>query len=30
MSTLHLDPVVESTPTARHWVAAQLRDVPAT
>ncbi|MGO8863384.1 MAG: SpoIIE family protein phosphatase [Acidimicrobiales bacterium] len=28
MSTLHLDPVVESTPTARHWVAAHLRDVP--
>ena len=29
MSTLHLEPIVESTPTARHWVAEQLRDVPA-
>lgn len=29
MSTLHLDPIVESTPTARHWIADQLRDVPA-
>ncbi len=29
MSTLHLEPVVESTPTARHWIAAQLHDVPA-
>jgi anti-sigma regulatory factor (Ser/Thr protein kinase) len=27
MSTLHLDPVVESTPVARHWIAAHLRDV---
>ena len=29
MSTLHLEPVVESTPLARHWVAAHLRDLPA-
>ena len=29
MSTLHLDPVVESTPVARHWVTAHLRDMPA-
>ncbi len=29
MSTLHLDPIVESTPTARHWIADRLRDVPA-
>ena len=29
MSTLHLEPIVESTPTARHWVTEQLRDVPA-
>jgi len=29
MSTLHLEPVVESTPTARHWIAAHLRDLPA-
>ncbi len=29
MSTLHLDPVVESTPVARHWVAAHLRDIPS-
>jgi anti-sigma regulatory factor (Ser/Thr protein kinase) len=29
MSTLHLEPAVESTPVARHWVAAHLRDVPA-
>ena len=29
MSTLHLEPVVESTPVARHWVAAHLRDLPA-
>ena len=29
MSTLHLEPVVESTPVARHWVGAHLRDVPA-
>lgn len=28
MSTLHLEPVVESTPLARHWVAAHLRDLP--
>jgi anti-sigma regulatory factor (Ser/Thr protein kinase) len=28
-STLNLEPVVESTPVARHWVAAHLRDVPA-
>ena len=29
MTTLHLEPVVESTPLARHWVAAHLRDLPA-
>ncbi len=29
MATLHLEPVVESTPMARHWVAAHLRDLPA-
>ena len=29
MSTLHLEPLVESTPLARHWVAAHLRDVPS-
>ena len=29
MSSLHLEPVVESTPVARHWVAAHLRDLPA-
>jgi GAF domain-containing protein/anti-sigma regulatory factor (Ser/Thr protein kinase) len=29
MSTLHLEPVVESTPVARHWVVAHLRDLPA-
>jgi anti-sigma regulatory factor (Ser/Thr protein kinase) len=29
MSTLHLEPVVESTPVARHWIAAHLRDLPA-
>jgi anti-sigma regulatory factor (Ser/Thr protein kinase) len=29
MSTLHLEPVVESTPVARHWLVAHLRDVPA-
>ena len=29
MSTLHLEPVVESTPLARNWVAAHLRDLPA-
>ncbi len=28
MSTLRLEPVVESTPTARHWVTEQLSDVP--
>jgi hypothetical protein len=28
MSTLRLDPVVESTPMARHWITAHLRDVP--
>ena len=28
MSTLRLEPVVESTPTARHWVTEQLHDVP--
>jgi GAF domain-containing protein/anti-sigma regulatory factor (Ser/Thr protein kinase) len=28
MSTLHLEPVVESTPIARHWVSAHLRDLP--
>jgi GAF domain-containing protein/anti-sigma regulatory factor (Ser/Thr protein kinase) len=28
MPTLHLEPVVESTPAARHWVTAHLRDVP--
>jgi GAF domain-containing protein/anti-sigma regulatory factor (Ser/Thr protein kinase) len=29
MSTIHLEPVVESTPSARHWVTGLLRDVPA-
>jgi GAF domain-containing protein/anti-sigma regulatory factor (Ser/Thr protein kinase) len=29
MSTLHLEPVIESTPVARHWVAAHLRGLPA-
>jgi GAF domain-containing protein/anti-sigma regulatory factor (Ser/Thr protein kinase) len=29
MATLHLEPVVESTPIARHWVAAHLRDLPS-
>jgi GAF domain-containing protein/anti-sigma regulatory factor (Ser/Thr protein kinase) len=29
MSTLFLEPTVESTPTARHWVTAHLRDVPS-
>ena len=29
MSTLHLEPLVESTPVARHWIAAHLRDLPA-
>jgi len=28
MSTLRLNPVVESTPMARHWIAAHLRDFP--
>ena len=28
MSTLHLDPIVESTTRARHWMAARLRDQP--
>ena len=28
MSTIHLEPVVESTPSARHWVTGLLRDVP--
>jgi anti-sigma regulatory factor (Ser/Thr protein kinase) len=28
MATLHLEPVVESTPLARHWMAAHLRDLP--
>ncbi len=28
MATLHLEPVVESTPVARHWIAAHLRDLP--
>ena len=27
MSSLHLEPVVESTPVARHWVAAHLRNL---
>jgi anti-sigma regulatory factor (Ser/Thr protein kinase) len=29
MPTLRLEPVVESTPAARHWVTAQLLDVPS-
>ncbi len=29
MATLHLEPVVESTPVARHWVTAHFRDLPA-
>ena len=29
MSTLRLEPVVESTPMARHWVTAHLHDVPS-
>jgi hypothetical protein len=29
MSTLHLDPIVESTPMARHWITQRLRDLPA-
>ncbi len=28
MSTLRLDPIVESTPRARHWITELLRDVP--
>jgi hypothetical protein len=28
MAVLELEPVVESTPLARHWVSAHLRDVP--
>ena len=28
MSTLRLEPVVESTPAARRWIAAHLRGVP--
>jgi GAF domain-containing protein/anti-sigma regulatory factor (Ser/Thr protein kinase) len=28
MSTLNLEPVVESTPVARHWIAAHLRGLP--
>jgi anti-sigma regulatory factor (Ser/Thr protein kinase) len=29
MAKLQLEPVVESTPVARHWIAAHLRDLPA-
>ena len=29
MSTLNLEPVVESTPVARHWIAAHLRGLPS-
>jgi GAF domain-containing protein/anti-sigma regulatory factor (Ser/Thr protein kinase) len=29
MATLHLEPVVKSTPVARHWIAAHLRELPA-
>jgi anti-sigma regulatory factor (Ser/Thr protein kinase) len=29
MSTLRLEPIVESTPMARHWVSELLRDVPS-
>ncbi|MGA2472351.1 MAG: SpoIIE family protein phosphatase [Acidimicrobiales bacterium] len=29
MSTLNLEPVVESTPVARHWIAAHLRELPS-
>jgi GAF domain-containing protein len=29
MKTIRLEPVVESTPMARHWVTAHLCDVPA-
>jgi len=28
MSTIRLEPVVESTPRARHWVAGLMRDAP--
>jgi hypothetical protein len=28
MSTLHLEPIVESTPMARRWVTERLSDVP--
>jgi anti-sigma regulatory factor (Ser/Thr protein kinase) len=28
MSTIRLEPIVESTPTARHWITGLLRDVP--
>ncbi|HEY1828164.1 MAG TPA: SpoIIE family protein phosphatase, partial [Acidimicrobiales bacterium] len=28
MWTLRLEPVIQSTPMARHWVSAHLRDVP--
>jgi GAF domain-containing protein/anti-sigma regulatory factor (Ser/Thr protein kinase) len=29
MASLHLEPEVESTPVARHWIAAHLRELPA-
>lgn len=29
MATLQLEPEVESTPVARHWIAAHLRDLPS-
>jgi anti-sigma regulatory factor (Ser/Thr protein kinase) len=29
MSTLRLDPIVESTPRARHWITERLSDLPA-
>ena len=29
MAVLELEPVVESTPLARHWVTAHLRDLPS-
>ena len=28
MSTLRLDPIVESTPRARHWITERLSDLP--
>jgi GAF domain-containing protein len=28
MSVLRLEPIVDSTPTARHWIMEQLHDVP--